>query len=511
MPLTPEQKLPVEYPDNCIIYAVPGTGKTTTLVAKAAHLIQHEGVHPQKLLVLTFTRAAANELLARLSSALGDPSLVPTVGTFHEIGARSLDNPRFADTEERMAAFDLALTATGHKMSLSAFDKLCEQLTVSGCANAPQQVARIFVAYKNMLRCKHLCDFPDALEAFSTRLESSCDWTHALIDECQDNNEAQWSLINKLASNGVRVTLVGDPNQSIYEWRGARNMEERISSILPDAQIFSIQTTHRFGVNIAREANDVLSKLASGQPCRHIKLCEKPPSDSVFHLTSKDTAKCAVDTVKLAMSDMLFSPSEISVLVRYNRDANTIARLLERDGVPVKVVFKPSLCAFMHKVAIASLDPISLPDCFEINTGFAEQIGMCGHPSKWRYAELFANLLQWYNQPRLQSSNVCHLLSPATKEAVAELHMWNSLAHQDLSHAVIAMSSPDNVLTHNEDEVSVTTIHQAKGREWPCVIACIPPDAAKPDAKKEELRLLFVQMTRAKETLYLIHHEKERN
>ncbi|NUQ64556.1 MAG: ATP-dependent helicase, partial [Pirellulales bacterium] len=290
--------------DPLLIIAGAGTGKTTTLVHRVAWLIS-QGTPPQRILLLTFTRRAAGEMLRRVEEALRQADVSRHVwgGTFHGTGMRLLRlagkaigiNPRFTvldqdDAEDLMAAIarDLDLGKGDkqfpkkrtclaiHSYSVNAELPLKKVLASQFSQNEPyaEPLAELFKAYRQRKAERNLLDFDDLLTQWCDLLEHpevgpairgrfDC----VLVDEYQDTNRLQGRLLKLMSPDGCGLTAVGDDAQSIYSFRAAtvRNILE-FPEQFPGAQIIKLEQNYRSTQLILKATNRVMAESSQGFP-----------------------------------------------------------------------------------------------------------------------------------------------------------------------------------------------------------------------------------------------------
>ncbi|MFZ5448301.1 MAG: UvrD-helicase domain-containing protein [Thermodesulfobacteriota bacterium] len=279
-----------------IVKAGPGTGKTRTLTHRLAYLVARRGVDPGRILALTFTRQAAGEMaerINRLLAAVPDRSRL-TIKTFHALGQQILNTGQdsgrgVADEEQRRQLIresaqghhlpfaDLEKRITGWKQALFypadlVASKPAVQLNLLAPADqgrAPgasghetdSQYVAAFAAYEAALSRENLWDYEDLVarpalllaqdrtirEAYRSRFR------HVLVDEYQDLNEAQYRLFRQLAGPGAEIMVIGDPDQAIYGFRGARpEYFNRFQEDWPEAKVCRFEETYRLPAPILR-------------------------------------------------------------------------------------------------------------------------------------------------------------------------------------------------------------------------------------------------------------------
>ena len=252
--LNEKQKEAVEYLEGpLLILAGAGSGKTRTLTHRIANLIAH-GVKPSRILAVTFTNKAANEMKERLAKLLNAPvNFMPYMGTFHGICVKILRQEYAAsgiprdfviyDTDDQTALIKRILKNLDFSADKNLKPKMIQSV-ISGeknKGNGPeeyatvayysnqQKIAKVFAEYETQKTKNGALDFDDlllkTLELFANNPEIRKKWQekfeHILIDEYQDTNVIQYQLVKLLVNKKRNIAVVGDDWQSIYSWRGA--------------------------------------------------------------------------------------------------------------------------------------------------------------------------------------------------------------------------------------------------------------------------------------------------
>lgn len=288
--LNAEQRAAVMAGDGpVLVIAGAGSGKTRVLTSRAAYLIGEKDVSPRNIMALTFTNKAAHEMENRLSSLLEENIYGMWVGTFHRICLRILRREGevigirsgfviYDDADQRslvksiIKQLDLEETVTpaaALRMISDAKSDMCDPGAYAETAFTAEEeaVAEIFKRYEEQKKANNALDFDDLLlytvELFSTEYEILEEYRarfpRILVDEYQDTNEAQYRLLKLLSGKNGSLFVVGDPDQSIYAFRGAR-----IENILnfrrdyPGAEVFRLQTNYRSTKQILSVANNLI-------------------------------------------------------------------------------------------------------------------------------------------------------------------------------------------------------------------------------------------------------------
>lgn len=292
--LNPAQKEAVEATEGAVlVIAGAGSGKTKALTHRVAYLIREKGVAPRNILAVTFTNKAAQEMKERILGLLdGNKDRLPLVGTFHSICVRILRQEiekigykksfNIFDTQDQESLMkkvlkELEINADQFKPKamLGAISKAKNELrSVEGFAAQTggyyeEIVAKVYVAYQKRLKEQDALDFDDILmlivtvfQKFPEVLEKYQNlFRYIMVDEYQDTNHAQYTLVRMLAQKWGNICVVGDDWQGIYSWRGAD-----IQNILdfekdyPQARVIKLEQNYRSTQNILDAAYGVISK-----------------------------------------------------------------------------------------------------------------------------------------------------------------------------------------------------------------------------------------------------------
>ena len=299
--LNPPQREAVTHPGGpLLILAGAGSGKTRVLAYRVAYLLRHQSIAPARILAVTFTNKAANEMRERVDRLVGTAvARAIWIGTFHHICSRILRrngdrvgvgrNFLIFDEDDQRAVIRQCLKGLGlderrfpPAVVLALIDRAknegVDHLAYAVRANGwyVEVVARVFNAYQRTLREQNALDFDDLLlevvrlfgEAAEVKEEYQDRFQHVLVDEYQDTNRAQYLIIRTLAEKHRNICVVGDDDQSIYRWRGAdvRNILE-FEQDYPDATIVKLEQNYRSTKTILQAAGEVIQH----NPHRHRK------------------------------------------------------------------------------------------------------------------------------------------------------------------------------------------------------------------------------------------------
>jgi DNA helicase-2/ATP-dependent DNA helicase PcrA len=274
-----------------LILAGAGSGKTRALTYRAAYLIKEKGIKPNRILLVTFTNKAAEEMKQRVKKIIG-PTALPWAGTYHAFCSRLLRaegkhlgiEPDFAIYDETDSLEAIKQAMQNLKISESSYSPAAVRETISQAKNElisameyPQYarghfqetVSQIFLEYQRLLKLYHALDFDDLLFEAVRLLQKEArvrekyqqQFYYVLVDEYQDTNRAQYILSKTLAAKWRNLCVVGDASQSIYSWRGAdyRNLIN-LKADFPNLTIINLEQNYRSTKNILEAANQVIEK-----------------------------------------------------------------------------------------------------------------------------------------------------------------------------------------------------------------------------------------------------------
>jgi ATP-dependent DNA helicase UvrD/PcrA len=392
-PAQREAVLAVEGP--VLVVAGAGSGKTRVLTYRVAHLVAACGVKPQEILAITFTNKAANEMRSRLEGLLGAVVRTMWVMTFHAACGRILrrEAQRLA-YRSTFTIYDQADQIRLVKACLEELDRDPKRFAPAGIhaqiSNAKnrlvgpaeyarrvasfydQTVADVYDLYQRRLLGANAVDFDDllmltveVLERFpEARKRWQRAWRYILVDEYQDTNHAQYRLLQLLGGEHRNVCVVGDPDQSIYAFRGAdiRNILE-FEQDFGDVQVIALEQNYRSTNRILEAANAVIannrerkpkelwSELGEGEPVRVVEVEDEHAE-----------ARLVVAEI-VSLSEEGYAGSEIALFYRTNAQSRVIEDLLARHDIPYQVIGGPRFYERAEiKDALAYLQLLENPD-----------------------------------------------------------------------------------------------------------------------------------------------------
>ncbi|WP_372682816.1 ATP-dependent helicase [Desulfosarcina sp.] len=406
--LNEEQQKAVDHPvGHLMIVAGPGTGKTRTLTQKLARLIE-SGVDVNRLLAVTFTNKAATEMKERLGAMMGHSCPLPFVGTFHALGYRILKGSMaktmlsIADEDTRKALVFDAMTINGlsPKGSAISVDEMAgwiasaKQKMLSSkdsldglCPNDRLiHFVRSYDAYEHLLRVQSLVDFEDLIFRTVDLLEKDPElhdryagfFSDIFIDEYQDINAGQYRLVKMLAGDHANIRIIGDPDQSIYGFRGSDvNCFKWFKKDFPGSQTILLRKNYRSSRTILDVSAQVIKKnsefLESGgrhavysdlMGDRHIPVLqlasEKAEATAIGKTIEKmvgGTGFFSLDSgaVDAATDQRLLSFADFAVLFRTRNQGKVILKTLEKAGIPCQLIDRKRVLDHPGVKAVISL------------------------------------------------------------------------------------------------------------------------------------------------------------
>ena len=356
----------------CLVIAGAGSGKTKVLTHKIAYLISEKGVKPYNILAITFTNKAASEMKQRVEKLVGDVAQEMWMGTFHSICVRILR--RFIDRigfDTSFLIFDTSDQKTVVKECLKALnidDKtFSDRSVLSEISNAKnemltpkayqtkyagefrkEKIGQVYELYQKRLRENNAIDFDDIINYTIEILSENPDvlqyytekFKYVLVDEYQDTNKAQFTLVTILASRYGNITVVGDNDQGIYSFRGAD-----ISNILnfekdfPGTKIIKLEQNYRCTGNILKAANAVIKHNENKYEKKLWTENEEGSLPCLYQAEDEyDEANYIVKQIEHLKTEEYLKPKDFVILYRMNAQSRAIEDILRRENIPYKIV-----------------------------------------------------------------------------------------------------------------------------------------------------------------------------
>jgi DNA helicase II / ATP-dependent DNA helicase PcrA len=598
--LNPQQRQAVTYGTGpLLIVAGAGSGKTKTLAYRVAYLIA-TGIDPTKILLLTFTRRAAEEMLKRAFAVieLGSPTTGKIWGgTFHAIANRILRTyhklaglgPDFtvmdqADAEDMLNVIrhDLGLHSKEKRFPLKSTCLDIYSRCVNGtedlaavlkrhfpwCEEWQKELKSLFKLYVERKQDRNVLDYDDLLLYWSQVMEDAeaADriggrFEHILVDEYQDTNPLQATILRGMCRPGRSITVVGDDAQSIYSFRAAtvRNMLD-FPKQFPGAAVITLDQNYRSVRPILETTNriiaqakdrftkDLWSERAEGQrPV--LATCKDEAAQDEFVIAR--VLEHYEQGIPLRRQAVLFRAAHLSdsLEIELNRrhipyhkygglrfleaahvkDLLSFLRIVENprdemawfrtlqlmDGVGPSTAANALQHLSGHQYDLASLRDFTFPPAARAQVaGFLGLLDDLAKPQEAGPAGQVERIRQFYNpilakayeNPKVRERDLEHLEQIASayrsrRQFLSDLQLDPPTSTGDLAGPPMK----------DEDWLVLSTIHSAKGCEWDAVYVihaadgCLPSDMATGSREEieEELRLAYVAMTRAKDFLYV--------
>jgi len=544
----------------CLVIAGAGSGKTKVLTHKIAYLMQEKNVKPWNILAITFTNKAANEMKERVEKLVGEVAKDMWIGTFHSICVRILR--RYIDRigfTSSFVIFDSSDQRTLVKQCLKQLnidDKMfTDRAVLSEISNAKNEmlepdmyklrtnneirketVARVYEMYQKRLRENNAIDFddiinytikilsenPDVLEYYTDKFE------YVLVDEYQDTNKAQFTLVSILAARHGNITVVGDNDQGIYSFRGAD-----ITNILnferdfPGTQIIKLEQNYRCTQNILDAANSVIKNNETKYEKKLWTENGKGGKITVYRGTDEyDEANFIVENINTLRREEYMTYNDFAVLYRMNSQSRSIEDILRRENIPYKIVGGlkfyerkeiKDIIAYLRLIQNSS-DNLSLIRIInEPKRGIGktslenvEQVAIQAETSMYDVIKradefglnrVFANSREFISQiEELRSKKDNIKISDLIKETLNKTGYTKALEEENTTEAETRIENLEEFLTvaiefeeeladnsleeflegitlssdidgtdDSEDSVTLMTLHSAKGLEFPAV------------------------------------------
>ena len=575
-----------------LILAGAGSGKTKVLTMRVANLINEYNVKPSEILAITFTNKAANEMKERIHNVLGSVADNVRICTFHSFGLFILRHEyEYIGYERNFTIIDSEDSLTLIKKILKELDKDANvynpraiRSKISGAKNElidakkyslfantefEKVVEEVYIKYEEKLRLGNSFDFDDLLIAPIKIFRENKEvlekyqntFKYILIDEYQDTNEAQYILTKMIASKYRNICVVGDPDQSIYSFRGSnyRNILN-FEKDYKEASIIVLEKNYRSTSNILNAANDII-KNNKNRKEKNLWTENGTGKKITYHRAEneKDEAYYVVKEIKKLDCPL----SDIAVLYRTNAQSRNIEEALLRENIPFKVVGSfyfynrkeiKDLIAYLKVIYnekddinllriinvpkrkiglktienltdIASLKGISIYDAIESgkelefkklieelkvekdNLSLTELVELVLEKSGMKASLLEEKTME--SEIRLENLEEFKSITRGFEEKYGVVSLEEFLSE-------ISLVSDVEEYKNNDSVVTLLTVHSAKGLEFKNVFIIGLEEGIFPHKNsfdstqdmEEERRLCYVAVTRAKNNLWLINAKK---
>ena len=496
-----------------VIVAGPGTGKTKTLAERVRHLLA-SGVPGERILALTFTKKAAEEMQARIAT----PHVY--VGTFHGLcfellGQKMGHVPQFVTEPVRM----MLIKKLAKPASLSGVPLRDIALRISRAKNATGDdpaIVSLITAYNAALREQNLSDFDDLLLQTRDLLQQDTAWrkqvqsrfSHILVDEFQDTNNLQYELLQLLRGTD-NLCVIGDPLQSIYGFRGADgDIFGHFTRDFPAATRVTLSINYRSATSIVSLANAVYPDAPQLTP--HIK--EQGRVRAVEVLNEYSEAAWVLAQIERAIggSDLQravsddgrgshYSLRDFAILYRNRSAARALQKAVVASGLPYQIVGDGS--------------PYEDPAVQMI----VQLLGRLTDPQK---PVAIKDMTERQVQTLIETLDATARPVAVAEQVIRSCGLQTTVNLQQFCGTLVrfatiaeAVAYIDDIAAHGfyddrADAVTLLTIHASKGLEFTHVFLAATEEGTLPSERgdeQEEHRLFYVAVTRAKESLDVLY------
>ena len=583
-----QQRMAVEHVDHpCLVLAGPGSGKTTVITHRTKKLIEEEGISPSNILVITFTRAAAMEMQQRFLQLMGGKRLPVSFGTFHAVYFQILKyayNYRAENIIREEKKYEI-LRNIVHKTELDISDEnefvanlISEISNVKGemldvayyySKNCPEEVfKKIFREYNDTLIRANLIDFDDMLvmcyELLTKRKDILKLWQdkyrYILIDEFQDINRVQYEVIRLLAKPQDNLFIVGDDDQSIYRFRGARpEIMLNFEKDYPETKKIILDTNYRSTPEIVAAAGKLIrnnKKRFEKQIRAERENGSKPvilPFDNVY----KECNYILEEIEQLIAKGLTYQ--DMAVLYRTNTNPRTLLEKLMEHNIPfcMKDVIPNLYDHFIAKDIIAYINAaVDFREKGVMKRG--DMLRLINRPKRYISRDVFPraevnleDVKRFYQDKGYVLERISKLeydlamirnMNPYAaiqyirhgigyEEYLTEYAEYRRMKPEELYDVLEELSEAAKPYkTYREEEygeelkkqarerqekkdgITLATMHSSKGLEYRAVFIIDANETITPHKKallpediEEERRLFYVAVTRAKDWLYICH------
>lgn len=595
------------------IIAGAGSGKTRTLTHRYAYLVEGAGIPPSNILCVTFTNKAAGEMKKRVRQLIGDGYDNSLITTYHGFCVRVLREDIYrlkwpdsfniiAENDQRKILTEI-YSELDIKMDKGTFEKILDAVhrvktnenyvpymldgNIDGIAVPPASPADAVDPLETVVVRRYIekqrnifgLDFDDLVAftfvLFESYKETAEKWAERLyyiqVDEFQDSSRRELRLLKILASHHGNIFVVGDPDQNIYEWRGAdMSIIIDFDKHFPGAETVMLNRNYRSTGNILKAANTLISHNKN-RVAKDLYTASADGND-VIHLHSKtenDESKWICDEISRLMSEEGYSYKDIAVLYRSGFLSRFIEQAFMNASIPYELYGSLRFYERMEiKDTLAYMKLIQRNDdeSFEriINTprrGFGKaKLAKLKFAASCEHLSLYETLSKYSDEPEFSKTGAREFVDMIdnlramnmNKKPVSELMktVLEQSGYEDYIRSLGSMERLDNLAEckrsvwekeqsygeyyplsefmrqtvldsdtsdDSADKVKLMTIHASKGLEFPAVFVCGFTEGVFPSGRtleergnsglEEERRLCFVALTRAMKRLYITESE----
>lgn len=529
-----------------LVVAGPGTGKTRVLSYRIGHLIATGAAKPEQILAITFTNQAAKEISGRVSRLLNielstecahNGQKIPKISTFHSWALgflkQTLDEDKWIPIDEKdardicqEAAKKLGLSNAKTQRFYERISKAKQHfpLRILGDEN----LEALIQTYNSILGKYGLWDYDDLilealrlLEHTEIKAKFLRDFPFVLVDEFQDISPAQYILIKSITRRDGNITVIGDPNQSIYGFRGASpefihsfNTDfENVETLVLDTVYRCPQVFLDAATSLIKDRSSVRLKSVKHNATKiRIKTFGDPTAEAKWVARTIEQIVGGLSFISLDSGifggNTLRSLSDVAVLFRAKALGNPVAEALSRQGIPFQRADTPD--------PLAQKEIRSIWRLWEVLQGRNVRYHLSklqGGKDLWN--RKLPDLKPGYkgqDGPKILSYIIDILGLDPNKPLLRALERAIK-RHPYVDSLAVLLRNEADMLDINMEAVSLLSIHAAKGLEFPVVflIGCEPGILPWKEAdQEEERRLFYVGLTRASEEIYLSHVKNRR-
>lgn len=556
--LNPDQHQAVlHHAGPAMVLAGAGSGKTRVLTTRVAYLMDNFAVNPSSILLVTFTNKAAGEMKQRVAALTGQP--LDHVGTFHSMAAKILRRhaPRLGldynfsiyDDQDQMALIKSLYKQ--HNYSVKEFQPRSvlhqigqakqqlltpDEFAQTAYSNFQSHVARVYKQYQKSLNQAHALDFEDLLLKVLQLFEVAPDvleqyqqqFQFVMVDEYQDTNKAQYLITRHLAMPQQNIFIVGDFSQSIYAWRGAdyTNMNT-FKQDFKDTVEYRLQQNYRSTQPILDIATTII-KNNQNHPILQLWTQQLDGDKPVVHATADQQAEALQIYGYIRQLQPEFSLSDMAILYRTNAQSRAFEELFVKQRVPYQLVGGlkfyerkeiKDLLSYL-RILLNPADVVSMERAQKIGKRRLQQV----LNQQSQFLEAFRSHPAQMLQEILRVTKYRDTLNPEDPDEYSRLENIEELinvANQFTDTAQflenVALVQNDTLVDiqdqKDQDQITLMSLHAAKGLEFPVVFMVGMEDGLLPhsrslfsqDELEEERRLCYVGITRAKQKLFMTY------
>ena len=367
--LNENQKIAASHIDGpLMILAGPGSGKTRVVTHRIAHMVAN-GVSPYEIAALTFTNKSAGEMKERLNRLL--PGTYVWTGTFHRFCSRLLrtyaphvglrENFTIYDTKDARVLLKQAIEQSDVDLIQYTPDEVADQISRAKAKalswemfqqqrGGPLQsiAAKIYPVYQEMLLKANACDFDDLLlhvvQLFrdSEELRAAIDerYRYLLVDEYQDTNVVQYTIIRALSVNHPNIAVTGDPDQSIYGWRGADlNNILNFEKDFPNTKVVRLEENYRSTNNILVVADQLIANnVRRKKKTLFTANADGDRTRLIAYPNAQEEARAIADEIQVGIESGRINGKDVAILYRTNWLSRNIEVALRNNGIRYQII-----------------------------------------------------------------------------------------------------------------------------------------------------------------------------